>query len=71
MSNRTSPRRGGKGRRITVRGDRRAEPDLKRLSRALLNQALAEAAAEAAAEEQAAASPKRTRPAAGGGAGAA
>jgi hypothetical protein len=40
----------GRERHISVRGVRRKQPDLRRMSRALVQLALAEAAAEAAAE---------------------
>jgi hypothetical protein len=46
---------GGRGRQrhISVRGIRRTQPDLRKLSRALIALAMAQAAAEAAAEAQA------------------
>ena len=44
---------GGRQRRISVRAVRRDPPDLRKLSRALINIALEQAAAEAAAEAQA------------------
>lgn len=44
---------GGRQRRISVRGVRRDPPDLRKLSRALIQVALEQAAAEAAAEAQA------------------
>lgn len=46
--------RGSRGqRRISVRGVRREQPDLRKLSRALIALAMEQAAAEAAAELQA------------------
>lgn len=51
MTNRKTSRRGGsRERRISVRGIRRTEPDIRKLSQALI--ALALAQAEADAEEQ-------------------
>ncbi len=41
----------GRDRRISVRGIRRREPDLRRMSRALVQLAMAEAAAAEEAEE--------------------
>jgi hypothetical protein len=46
-------RRGGRDRHISVRAVRRDPPDLRRLSRALIQLAITQAAAEAAAEAQA------------------
>lgn len=43
---------GGRQRRIVVRAIRREQPDLRKLSRALIELALEQAAAEAAAEAQ-------------------
>lgn len=52
----TRTQRGNKGkppRRISVRAVRRNPPDISKLSRALMLEALKQAAAEAAAEQQA------------------
>jgi hypothetical protein len=48
---------GGHQRRISVRAVRRQQPDLRKLSRALLQLAAAQAAAEAAAKAQAETAP--------------
>jgi hypothetical protein len=48
-----SRRGGGRQRRISVRAVRRESPDLRKLSRALIQLALEQAAAEAAAQAQA------------------
>lgn len=64
MSTRRKSRRegGDSPRRIAVRGVRREPPDLRRLSRALIQLALQQAAAEAAAEQQAADATKGNPP---------
>jgi hypothetical protein len=66
----TTNRRYQKDRRITVRGVRRDPPDIRKLSRALISLAMAEAEREAQAEqtarEAASASRKPRRPQEGG-----
>lgn len=54
MSNRKRPLgNSGRGRRISVRAVRREQPDLAKLSRALIRLAIEQAAAEAAAQADA------------------
>lgn len=48
-----SAKGGGRQRRISVRAVRREQPDLRKLSRALIALAMEQAAAEAAAQAQA------------------
>jgi hypothetical protein len=48
-----SPKGGGRQRHISVRAVRRNPPDLRKLSRALIALAMAQAASEAAAEAEA------------------
>lgn len=43
---------GGRQRRVSVRAVRREQPDLRKLSRALIQLAIAQAAAEAAAQAE-------------------
>jgi hypothetical protein len=57
-THRHGPTGGKRNRHISVRAVRRAQPDLHKLSRALIELAMEQAAAEAAAKAQA----KRTRP---------
>ena len=52
-SYRHGPKGGRRNRHISVRAVRRAQPDLHKLSRALIQLAMAQAAAEAAAKAQA------------------
>lgn len=54
MRNRKRPQdKGERGRRISVRAVRREQPDLNKLSRALIRLAIEQAAAEAAAQAEA------------------
>jgi hypothetical protein len=57
-THRHGPTGGKRNRHISVRAVRRAQPDLHKLSRALIELAMEQAAAEAAAKAQA----ERTRP---------
>lgn len=56
-SKRNPVRGGGRQRHISVRAVRRDPPDLRRLSRALIQMAIAQAEAEAAAQAQMAGEP--------------